>query len=143
MPCTMGDDYSRGSSAADQREIESLKNQVKELQKTLKSKSTPPVTKIIENPEKDQIIHEMSVDIDYLRDLIYRMFWSGGSWDYLSEEIEAVLDKQTKHRQDDLDRLTVVFAKDVKTHRERLMKVLFADPTEPLEPQLGFNPDDF
>lgn len=48
---------------------------------------------------------------------------------------------QIKHRKEDLARLKKTFTK--MKDAERLGLVMLADPKEPLEPQLGFDPDDF
>lgn len=52
-----------------------------------------------------------------------------------------ITNDQIKHREDDLRRLMKTFADS--GDRVRLKKVLDADNTKPLEPQLGFSPDDF
>lgn len=54
---------------------------------------------------------------------------------------EKVEKDQIKHRQADLDRLMEVFGASHDSQRMRL--VLAADITKPLEPQLGFSPDEF
>jgi hypothetical protein len=46
---------------------------------------------------------------------------------------------QIKHRKEDLQRLEQTFRKS--RDAEKLGLVMLADPTKPLEPQLGFNPD--
>ena len=48
---------------------------------------------------------------------------------------------QVKHRKEDLRRLKKTFIKSKDA--ERLGKVMLADPKLPLEPQLGFDPDEF
>lgn len=55
--------------------------------------------------------------------------------------VAALAESQIKHRKEDLARLEKTFIKDQDT--ENLQKVWDADPMQPLEPQLGFNPDDF
>lgn len=56
-------------------------------------------------------------------------------------ELEGIRHKQTQHRQEDLDRLMHTFV-DLK-ETERLRKCMEADPSKPLEAQLGFNPHKF
>ena len=57
------------------------------------------------------------------------------------ERLAQIEADQVEHRKADLDRLmkTLGAAGD----RERLAKVVAADPAQPLEPQLGFDPDQF
>lgn len=57
------------------------------------------------------------------------------------KELEQVRRAQVKHREEDLRRLMKTFGQTAD--RERLAKVLAADNTKPLEPQLGFSPDEF
>lgn len=60
----------------------------------------------------------------------------------LEKDVLASIEKdQSVHREEDLRRLMKVFAES--GDRQRLKKVLDADNTKPLEPQLGFSPDDF
>ncbi len=60
----------------------------------------------------------------------------------ITPEIVEVLNKQQiEHREADLKRLMKVFADNLD--RVRLRKVLDADATKPLAPQLGFDPDEF
>lgn len=67
----------------------------------------------------------------------------------LSPEVAKLFEKeQTEHRKVDLKRLQKTFLKKVKDHPagvnyERLGRILAADPTKPLESQLGFDPDQF
>lgn len=55
--------------------------------------------------------------------------------------IDDIRDTQVMHRLEDLKRLahSLIDSGDIG----RLRKVIDADPHEPLEPQLGFDPDDF
>jgi hypothetical protein len=54
---------------------------------------------------------------------------------------------QVKHRKDDLKRLQAFFLKadadSIPDLPTKLGKVLLASPRKPLEPQLGFSPDDY
>ncbi len=60
----------------------------------------------------------------------------------MTPELIAILEKQqTEHREADLKRLMRTFANNLD--RVRLRKVLDADATKPLAPQLGFDPDEF
>jgi hypothetical protein len=56
-------------------------------------------------------------------------------------DYEWIQTQQNEHREADLRRLMKVFGDN--GDRQRLKKVLDADNTKPLEPQLGFSPDDF
>lgn len=67
--------------------------------------------------------------------------------------ILIIEDMQVRHRQEDIDRLVdtfsekinddSTFAEDKVKFRELLKKTINADVSKPLEPQLGFNPDDW
>lgn len=57
------------------------------------------------------------------------------------DEREHIENVQTEHRKADLKRLAATFVE--KWDMESLKKVIDADPTKPLEPQLGFDPDAF
>lgn len=87
----------------------------------------------------------LSVRVDYLQDLVWRMDKADttAAYNKLKPEINAVLEAQEKHRQADLDRLVRVLSASEPIDYEKLRKVLAADTSKPLEPQLGFNPDDF
>jgi hypothetical protein len=62
--------------------------------------------------------------------------------DSLDDETKAHIEnEQRDHRETDLRRLMKTFADS--GDRERLVKVLAADNTQPLVPQLGFSPDEF
>ena len=52
-----------------------------------------------------------------------------------------LLDDQVKHRQEDLMRVIAYFAK--KNNLDVIRRIVNVDLTQPLEPQLGFNPDDY
>lgn len=103
---------------------------------TAKTTSKPATPK---NPTQARKIEILSAKVDYLRDVI---------WYLLNEEetvsaadLDTILSDQEKHRQVDLDRVVVVLSKNLKKNKEKLQKVLDADITRPLYPQLGFNPD--
>jgi hypothetical protein len=55
--------------------------------------------------------------------------------------LDMVLADQIEHRKEDLKRLKKTFMKSKDA--ERLGKVMLANPKLPLEPQLGFDPDEF
>lgn len=80
----------------------------------------------------------LSVRVDYLQDLIWKMH-EGAPTE--SGEVEAVLERQVEHRKADLDRLIRTLTDTEDIDYDRLRNVLDADPTRPLEPQLGFDPD--
>lgn len=87
----------------------------------------------------------LSVRVDYLQDLIWRIDHSitvdGKYPDDVENEIVAVLTAQAEHRQADLDRIVRALAAAETIDYERLSKALMASPDVPLEPQLGFDPD--
>lgn len=56
-------------------------------------------------------------------------------------DTEKVWQQQVTHRKADIARLLVVMAK--RQDHAALRRLLDADPTKPLEPQLGFSPDAF
>lgn len=92
-------------------------------------------------------INWLSVQLDYTRDLVYRI-WNTkpDEWGIvpaeLSREVTETLVIQEKHRQADLNRLITALGKNpTKKNKILLKKVLEADPSKPLEPQLGFDPD--
>lgn len=107
---------------------------------------TLPKTQQKLNAAESQI-NWLSVQLDYTRDLVYRM-WNTSPDELgvyptaLAAEVEEVLKTQEKHRQADLDRLIKTLGKNpTKKNKDLLKKVLEADITKPLEPQLGFDPD--
>lgn len=115
---------------------------------------TPPTTKTVSSastnakkvstpkkPTQARQIEILSAKVDYLRDVIWYLINDEES--VTAEELDTILSDQEKHRQVDLDRVAVVLSKNLKKNKEKLQKVLDADISRPLEPQLGFNPDDF
>lgn len=92
-------------------------------------------------------INWLSVQLDYTRDLVYRM-WNTEPDEMgvypadLAREVTETLVIQEKHRQADLNRLITALGKNpTQKNKSLLKKVLEADPSKPLEPQLGFDPD--
>jgi hypothetical protein len=83
----------------------------------------------------DRLQHEN----DILRELLLRVVDGGYQPD--EKEMAIVNKEQVKHRKQDLARLKKAFTKS--RDAERLGKVMLADPNKPLEPQLGFDPDEF
>jgi len=106
------------------------------------------VTKAQTKAQKDaETINALSVALDYTRDLLWRV-WNINSEEVefsdskLASEVRTALITQQKHRQADLDRLIQTLGKNpTKKNKELLLKVLSADISKPLEPQLGFDPD--
>lgn len=139
MPCRVDDPYrppTSGSVSTKQGEAAKSKRSIPSNKKDLDKIS-----------ELETLVNYLSVTVDSLRDTIYDIrteipadFLS----DELSDKIDKILDEQTDHRQQDLLRLVTTFGADpTPDNLDRLRKVLAADPHKPLEPQLGFNPDDF
>jgi len=87
---------------------------------------------------KDRVLTALTHDNDILREQIIRVLDGGSLTD---DEVLGIRNAQTAHRHEDIRRLRQVFA--TAQDWERLQKVLNADPTRPLEPQLGFDPDSF
>lgn len=115
---------------------------------------TPPTTRTVSSastnakkvstpkkPTQARQIEILSAKVDYLRDVIWYLINDEES--VTASELDTILSDQEKHRQVDLDRVAVVLSKNLKKNKEKLKKVLDADISRPLEPQLGFNPDDF
>lgn len=84
----------------------------------------------------DRLTHEN----DQLREALLNLI---NDRDYVLPEpvVKKVSENQTKHRKEDLKRLKKTFIESEDA--TRLGLVILADPTKPLEPQLGFDPDDF
>lgn len=63
--------------------------------------------------------------------------------EYLSHDfdMDEVYTRQVAHRKEDIKRLRLKFIED--GDEDNLMKTIEIDYSEPLEPQLGFDPDDF
>lgn len=80
---------------------------------------------------------QLTAENDLLREAIIGLVDEGTP---PSPKVMKLIEKnQITHRKEDLKRLEKTFraAKDA----ERLGKTMLADPTKPLEPQLGFDPD--
>lgn len=95
--------------------------------------------------ELDRLTHEN----DLLREALF-VALDGGEID--SEFLKQVGADQVKHRKEDLARLEATFRKELASTndhaRESILysligRVVVADPTKPLKPQLGFDPDDY
>ncbi len=84
--------------------------------------------------ELNRLTHEN----DMLREALM-VAVSGGEVD--PDFLKTVYKNQVKHRKEDLKRLEETFR--ASRDAEKLGLVLLADPTQPLEPQLGFDPDAF
>lgn len=93
--------------------------------------------------ELDRLTHEN----DLLREALF-VALDGGEID--PEFLKQIQHDQFKHRKEDLARLEETFRKSLKETndyaRETIIygllgRVVAADPTKPLEPQLGFDPD--
>lgn len=107
------------------------------------SSTAKPATKAetSRKPTQARQIEILSAKVDYLRDVIWYLINDEES--VTAAELDTILSDQEKHRQVDLDRVAVVLSKNLKKNKDKLQKVLDADISRPLEPQLGFNPDDF
>lgn len=123
----------------------SFKNaQEREAAKTAKAEEK--VVKAQTKAQKDaELINFLSVQLDYTRDLLWRV-WNETEISEpvesgLASEVAEILKIQEKHRQADLDRLVKELSKAPQKNRKRLLAVLTADISKPLEPQLGFDPD--
>jgi predicted transcriptional regulator len=94
-------------------------------------------------------LDKLTRENDQLREALLNMI---NDKDYVlpAAVVKKVKTNQTKHRKEDLVRLEKTFREmiasgegDAPELYENLGRVMTADPTEELEPQLGFNPDDF
>jgi phosphoribosylaminoimidazole-succinocarboxamide synthase len=85
-------------------------------------------------------LDKLTAENDRLREALLNLI---NDKDYVlpAEVVKEVQAEQVKHRKADLKRLERVFL----TNKDalRLGKVLLADPKKPLEPQLGFDADEF
>jgi hypothetical protein len=88
-------------------------------------------------------LNRLTAENDMLREALIKIFEEnpGFSTKLPKKLVAAISTSQIKHRREDLDRLEKTFIKNKNT--ELLQKVWDADPSKPLEPQLGFNPDDY
>jgi len=84
---------------------------------------------------ENHLLREMVINLD-----------QGGK--LTATELRMVKRNQTAHRKEDLDRLEKTLreaitkgATDSGNVYEMLGRVVVADPSQPLEPQLGFDPD--
>jgi len=93
---------------------------------------------------KEQILQkkadELTAENDQLREMLLKVsvdpdFKIPKVW------LKKVNADQVKHRKNDLKRLEQTFRKNKDA--ERLGKVILADPNQPLEEQLGFDPDHY
>lgn len=84
----------------------------------------------------------MTVEADRLRELVIALVEGEMSpADVPADIVKEIQRRQVAHREEDLKRLEETFIK--KKDHERLALVWKAKPAKPLEPQLGFDPDDF
>jgi hypothetical protein len=84
----------------------------------------------------DNLTHEN----DMLREAILKAAETNPEL-FNKQTLKIVQADQIEHRKEDLKRLKKTFMKSKDA--ERLGKVMLADPKLPLEPQLGFDPDEF
>lgn len=103
--------------------------------------SKPAKASTPKKPTQARQIEILSAKVDYLRDVIWYLI--NDEEKVTADELDIILSDQEKHRQVDLDRVAVVLSKNLKKNKELLQKVIDADISKPLEPQLGFNPDDY
>lgn len=81
-------------------------------------------------------LNSLTHENDMLREALM-VAVSGGEID--PDFLKTVYKNQVKHRKEDLKRLQKTFTESKDA--EKLGLVMLADPTKPLEPQLGFDPD--
>lgn len=86
-------------------------------------------------------LDELTAEADRLREIIIEAVINKAVPKVDKKFMSLIVARQVAHRQMDLDRLADTFNKNKDA--ERLAKVWAADPAKPLEPQLGFDPDDF
>lgn len=83
-------------------------------------------------------LNSLTKENDFLRELVL-VLADGG--ELSPTQRKHVEEAQVAHRREDLQRLRETFK--AKGDFDRFESVVKADPTKPLEPQLGFGPDDF
>jgi len=89
-----------------------------------------------ENEELKFINNLLSVKVDELHELILEWYQS----EIIPiDAIDGIYQEQVVHRQKDLDRLLL----SGKLSVDQIRRVAKANAQEPLEPQIGFNPDDY
>jgi len=85
-------------------------------------------------------LDRLGLEADKLREIVIE--YLDGKTPEIPKELQASIRRaQTKHRKVDLARLEIVFTE--KKDADKLEAVWEADPKKPLEPQLGFDPDEF
>jgi len=144
MPCTYDPtpaEIAAAEKARAEREKAPLRKQVEQADRRLTASQK-------EINELKAANNALSVRVDYLQDLIWRIRWNeenilanDAEFYDVEDDIDAVLALQTAHRQSDLDRLVRTLASEKTIDYDRLNKVLAADPSRPLQEQLGFDPD--
>lgn len=92
------------------------------------------------NEKMKKDLDRLTVENDRLREALLNII-NDKDYQLPAAVVKEVTKSQEKHRKEDLARLKKTFlaSKDA----ERLGLVILADPSKELEPQLGFNPDDF
>lgn len=92
----------------------------------------------IQSRELKKELDTLTAEADIMREYIIAL--SEGKTPTVPTEVLTVIKKrQVAHRKMDLKRLEATFIKSKDT--ARLAKVWAAKPSQPLEPQLGFDPD--
>lgn len=123
-----------------------------EIEASRRAQTDREIAKVVEPLQKRN--DKLTRENDQLRELILKI----ATEDQIPANIKKeIFRNQREHRKEDLrrlekalnEKLALLFRKKTvrKEERNRLLDLLYrvenADPNEPLEPQLGFDPDDF
>lgn len=92
------------------------------------------------NEKLTKDLDKLTRENDMLREALLKLI-TDPTYKVPAAVVKKVSTDQTKHRKEDLKRLEKAFRES--RDAEKLGKVMLADPTKPLEPQLGFDPDAF
>lgn len=129
-----------------------------EVEAARRAKTDKEIAKVVKplQERNDRLTHEN----DTLREVVLESLATGKMVNITDAQMVSITADQVAHRREDLRRLEQVFrdylaeafmsqgpdalfTQDFKDTAERLQKVLDADPNKPLEPQLGFDPDEY
>ena len=131
-----------------------------ELEASRRAKTDKEIAKVVEPLQKrnDELTHENDQLREAILDLIEKRTDVEGFFD--ETLIKKISRNQVEHRKEDLRRLEVSFLENIQKYAKvspptvksydmldmytnLLMRVRQADPSAPLEPQLGFDPDEY
>lgn len=141
MPCGVAGMYDNYDAEA-HSEIRSLREKVSKLEAD--TNSTQDVDEILKENARFNNLKTICDDLTYQNDVLREIVleaYNSGKIELNDELAHKINVDQMNHRQEDLDRLEKVFLGSRDS--EKLGKVWSADVQYPLEPQLGFDPNEF